>query len=123
MTQRIMKAGSTESVSVPNVRVLLYTDGMQRDAQGNRTLHPNPFTSNPLPGLNHDVVIGAFFGQATDEGCQELQSLLARCPRHDEPQFFLFNSPDQTDDLKELFRMASGASGFCPRCLAVKLTS
>jgi hypothetical protein len=121
LRQRILKAMSVESVSVPNVRVLLYTDGMQRDAQGNRELLPNPFTAQPLPGLDHDVVIGAFFGQETDEGCRELQSLLARCPRHDEPQFFLFNSPSHAGNLKELFRMASGASGFCPKCLAAKL--
>jgi hypothetical protein len=103
------------------VRVLIYTDGMQFDAGGNRILRPNPFTQYPLHGLNHDIVIGAFFGQEDDDGCKELQSLLSRCPIHDEPQFFLFDKPAKIGNLKYLFRMASGASGFCPKCLEKEL--
>lgn len=121
MMQRILKHGSVESVSVANVRVLIYTDGMQFDANENRTLLPNPFEQQPIEGLNHDIVIGAFFGQDDDDGCKELQSLLSRCPIHDETQFFLFDKPAKIGNLKYLFRMASGASGFCPKCLEKEL--
>jgi len=121
MMQRILKHGSAESVSIPNVRVLIYTDGMQFDANGGRILRSNPFVERPLKGLNHDIVIGAFFGQDDDDGCQELQSLLSRCPIHDELQFFLFDKPAKIGNLKYLFRMASGASGFCPKCLEKEL--
>ncbi|MEJ7769340.1 MAG: Ig-like domain-containing protein [Chitinophagaceae bacterium] len=121
MMQRILKHGPVESVSIPNVRVLIYTDGMQFDASGNRELHANPFTQKPIEGLNHDIVIGAFFGNEEDEGCRELQSLLSRCPIHDETQFFLFDKPAKIGNLKYLFRMASGASGFCPKCLEKEL--
>lgn len=121
MKQRILRHDSVESVSIPNVRVLIYTDGMQYSNQGDRTLHPNPFREHPVAELNHDIVIGAFFGQETDEGCKELKGLLSRCPRHDVPQFFLFDTPTQMSNLKSLFRMASGASGFCPKCLELQL--
>lgn len=116
MKQRILKS-NIESVSIPNVRVLLYTDGEQYDTNGDKTLFPNPFQSDPLPDLNHDIVIGAFFGQESDNGCDGLKSLLSDCPIHSEKQFFLFDKPNQIGYLKYLFRMASGASGFCPYCL------
>jgi hypothetical protein len=121
MKQQILKFGSADSVSIANVRVLIYTDGMQYDARGGRTLLPNPFKENPIPGVNHDIVIGAFFGQEDDDGCQELRGLLSRCPIHDEEQFFLFDKPGKIGNLKYLFRMASGASGFCPKCLEKEL--
>ena len=121
MLQRIFKFNSIDTVSIANVRVMIYTDGMQYDAQGNRELLPNPFKINPLPRLNHDIVIGAFFGQPSDNGCHELQSILSNCPIHNSLQFFLFDKPANIGDLKYLFRMASGASGFCPRCLEKQL--
>lgn len=121
MQQRILTHGPAESVAIPNIRVLIYTDGMQYDASENRILEPNPFTHQPIEGLNHDIVIGAFFGNEDDEGCQELQGLLSRCPVHDESQFFLFDKPGKIGNLKYLFRMASGASGFCPKCLEKEL--
>ena len=122
MKQRILKFGSVESVSIPNIRVLIYTDGKQYDIREDRTLRPNPFKENPLPDLNHDILIGAFFGQETDEGCKELKGLLSKCPRHDVLQFFLFDNAKQMSNLKHLFRMASGASGFCPKCLEIQLS-
>jgi hypothetical protein len=121
MMQRILKHGPVESVSIPNVRVLIYTDGMQFDSVGNRGLNQNPFIQYPIEGLNHDIVIGAFFGQGNDDGCSELQGLLSKCPIHDETQFFLFDKPAKIGNLKYLFRMASGASGFCPKCLEKEL--
>ncbi len=122
MKQRILKHDSVEAISIPNIRVLMYTDGMQYDSDGNRTLQANPFQAHPLAELNHDILIGAYIGQETDEGCKELKGLVSRCPRHDVPQFFLFNSPTQMSNLKSLFRMASGASGFCPKCLEIQLS-
>ena len=121
MIQRILKYKSTQAVSIPNVRVLIYTDGMQYDANGSKILHDNPFTRYPIEGVNHDIVIGAFFGKENDDGCKELKGLLSRCPIHDVEQFFLFDRPEKIGNLKYLFRMASGASGFCPRCLEKEL--
>ncbi len=121
MMQRILKYASADSVSIANIRVLIYTDGMQYDAMGSKVLRSNPFIQYPIEGLNHDVVIGAFFGKENDEGCKELKSLLSRCPIHDEVQFFLFDDPGKISSLKYLFRMASGASGFCPKCLEKEL--
>jgi hypothetical protein len=121
MNQTIMRGGSTSSITIPNIRVMMYTDGRQYDSQGNRTLKPNPFL-HPPAGLNHDVLIGAFFGSATDEGCSDLKELVSFCPSHENvKQFFLFDSVKKMDHMKHLFRMASGASGFCPLCLGNQL--
>jgi hypothetical protein len=117
MLQRIMKRKSVESVSIPNVRVLIYTVGMQYVVNGSKVLNPNPFKQRPIPGLNHDILIGAYFGMGTDQGCKDLQNLVSNCPVHNVPQFFLFDNPANIGNLKLLFRMASGASGFCPACL------
>jgi hypothetical protein len=122
MYQPVLKGSSAASVSIPNIRVLMYTDGMQYDARGNRHLNQSPFIQNPLRGCNHDILIGAFFGRASDEGCAELRGLLSNCPIHDDTQqFFLFDTPKKIDHMKHLFRMASGASGFCPLCLGKAL--
>jgi hypothetical protein len=121
MNQTIMRGGTTNSITIPNIRVMMYTDGRQYDSQGNRQLKPNPFLKPPA-GLNHDVLIGAYFGGATDEGCTELKGLVSFCPTHEGvKQFFLFDSPKKMDHMKHLFRMASGASGFCPLCLGNQL--
>lgn len=121
MQQRILRAQTAESVSIPNVRVLIYTDGRQFVENGEKQLKANPFIQSPLPGLNHDVVIGAFLGKLKDDGCNELKSVLSECPRHDAAQFFLLDTHEKTRHMKHLFRMASGASGFCPMCLSQQL--
>lgn len=108
---------NNKSLTIANIRILIYTDGEQFDANENSHLDPNPFKKDPLPLVDHDIVIGAFFGQESDEGCQQLKSLLSNCPIHNIPQFFLFDRPQYIGDLQYLFRMASGASGFCPVCL------
>jgi hypothetical protein len=121
MNQTIMRGGSSNSISIPNIRVMMYTDGRQYDSQGGRHLKPNPFLKPPA-GLNHDVLIGAFFGAAQDEGAAELKQLVGSCPSHEGvKQFFLFDTPRKIDSMKHLFRMASGASGFCPLCLGREL--
>lgn len=121
MVQRIFKYDSVDSVSVPNVRVLLYTDGRQYVVNGSMVLNPNPFKQNVLSGLNHDILIAAYFGAESDPGCRELRNIVSSCPIHNIPQFFLFNDPAHIGNLKYLFRMASGASGFCPACLEKQL--
>lgn len=120
MMQRILKFDTT-SAFIPNTRVLIYTDGMQYDANSEKILLPNPFKQRPIDELNHDILIGAFFGQEGDDGCSELKSLLSNCPIHNVPQFFLFDDPTKIGNMKFLFRMASGASGFCPKCLEKQL--
>ncbi len=108
-------------ITVPNIRVLIYTDGQQFDRQENRTLKPNPFRTEPLPGLDFDIVIGAFFGKPDDEGYEDLKSILSKCPKDNVLQFFSFDKPANAGDMRYLFRMASGASGFCPECLNKQL--
>ena len=116
MMQQVLKY-NLESISVPNVRVLLYTDGKQYVKNGSKVLNPNPFKVNMPEGLGCDILIGAFFGSKTDEGYKDLLNLVSDCPSHRIPQLFLFDDAANIGNLKYLFRMASGASGFCPHDL------
>lgn len=96
---------------VPNVRVLLYTDGVQYLDGGNDAL------VSPFKEWETDILMGAFFGDSSEAGCSELRSILSKCPNHDFEQFFLLDQPSKVANLRKLFRMASGASGFCPLCI------
>jgi hypothetical protein len=93
---------------VPNVRVLVYTDGLETEA---------PTIINPFKNEDVDILMGCYFGPGEEEGCWALSEILSRCPKHDFEQFFLINDPRRIQTLRRLFRMASGASGFCPICL------
>ena len=94
---------------VPNIRALIYTDGM--DTESSKLI-------NPFKGEDVDVLMGSYFGPGEEEGCKALREIISKCPKHDFEQFFLINDPNRIQTLRKLFRMASGASGFCPMCLA-----
>jgi hypothetical protein len=94
---------------VPNVRVLIYTDGMDTES---------PKIINPFKNEDVDILMGCYFGPGEEEGCRALKEIVSKCPKHDFEQFFLINDPRRIQTLRKLFRMASGASGFCPLCLA-----
>lgn len=107
------------SHQIPNVRVLLFTDGEQYLGDNDRTLLPSPFKNLRYNGKVFDLLMGAYYGGSSDNGYYQLRGLVSKCPRHPEvDQFFLFDDPTKVANLKGLFRMASGASGFCPTCLA-----
>jgi hypothetical protein len=94
---------------IPNVRVLVYTDGLETEA---------PAIINPFKNEDVDILMGCYFGPGEEKGCWALKEILSKCPKHDFEQFFLINDPRRIQPLRRLFRMASGASGFCPICLA-----
>lgn len=104
----LTKSGDTKIV--PNIRVLIYTDGRDEVLE--------KITGNPFAQEEIDVLMGAFFGEGQEEGCTALKSIVSKCPIHGVDQFFLINDPNRIQTLRKLFRMASGASGFCPVCLA-----
>lgn len=97
-------------ISVPNVRILLYTDGEQQPQYGD--MH-NPFQNDEA-----DLLIGVFIGQESERGCQDLRRIVGKCPIHGNEQFLIFDTPTKNMTLKGMFRMASGASGFCPKCVS-----
>lgn len=107
------------SHQIPNVRVLLFTDGEHYLGPDNRTLNPSPFRKLTYDGKVFDLLMSAYYGKGDENGYYQLKSLVSKCPRHPvQDQFFLFDDPSKVANLKGLFRMASGASGFCPTCLA-----
>lgn len=96
---------------LPNARVLIYSDGQQ---YVNGVTEP---LTNPFREMDVDILMGAFFGKDTDAGCSELRSIMSKCPKHGNEQFFLIDNPSKIAGLRNLFKMASGASGFCPLCI------
>lgn len=114
---RIVNRKTAKDVDVPNVRVFIYTDGMQYVDEVSDTL-VNPFKGGgDLPGNPVDILLGAFIGTSQDAGCNELKEILSDCPEHDHKQFFLIESSSDAVELSGVFRMASGNSGFCKQCI------
>jgi hypothetical protein len=99
---------SGRPLTVPNVRVLIYTDGDQLQQFGEIV---SPFQKDEI-----DLLIGVFIGQENESGCQKLRTVIGKCPIHNHEQFLVFDVPQKNMALKGMFRMASGASGFCVKC-------
>lgn len=100
-----------KDIDIPNVRVLLYTDGSHNV--------PTAMTPiiNPFSEMEPDILIGAFIGRENHEGCIKLKNVISNCPEHNQPQFFILDHFDKLGTLRKLFHMASGTSGFCVKCL------
>jgi len=116
--QRIINQKTFKQDTASNVRVLLYTDGMQYFNDIDLPID-NPFKNQRLG--NYDILMGAFIGPGSgvgSDGCKQLQVVLSQCPIHNKKQFFLIDHPYKIFTLRGLFRMASGNSGFCPECLS-----
>jgi len=101
----------TKSIDIPNVRIMLYTDGEQLQHYGDIV---NPFKAN---NDELDLLIGAYIGNPADSGCQQLENVVSDCPIHNKKQFYVMDAPQKIATLRGLFRMASGTSGFCPYCI------
>ncbi|MDL2312687.1 VWA domain-containing protein [Bacteroidales bacterium OttesenSCG-928-B11] len=101
----------TKAIDIPNVRIMLYTDGEQLQHYGDII---NPFKAN---NDELDLLIGAYIGNPTDSGCKQLEHIVSNCPIHNQKQFYVMDTPQKIATLRGLFRMASGASGFCPYCI------
>lgn len=110
-----------KNLPVPNVRVVLYTDGIQYVDGQSSSLIVNPFLDTDIFKVN--ILIGAFFGEVGDniylkQGFNELMDKMGYCPRHPKVKnFFHFGEVGQMGTLKDFFKMGSGPSGFCPECL------
>jgi hypothetical protein len=97
-----------ESVRIPAFRSMLMTDGL--DTVGSH--YRNPFRDDGLP----DLLLGAYVGDLEEEGAAELRKMLGFCPGHGGRQMFHIAGTKSIPLLRNLFRLASGASGFCPMC-------
>ncbi|MBF0275214.1 MAG: hypothetical protein HQK84_08290 [Nitrospinae bacterium] len=99
-----------DSVNVPNIRCLIYSDGSHN--YPNKTTITNPFANDET-----SVLMSAFFGKEDSRGFKQMESIACICPKHGEPGTFLVNNAERYHQLRGLFRMSSGASGFCKYCL------
>ena len=98
-------------ITMPNIRVMIYSDGGNTGSQ----------LVNAFDGLSPSPLMTAFIGDDQDSGdrlgADQMRDLANDCPEHGQKGYFLINSPERHAVLRNLFRMASGASGFCPQCL------
>ena len=118
MSHTVYNPNSGDDKVIPNVRCLLFTDGEQYTGENsNNHIVRNPFSDFEFNGEYVNILMGAYHGDGNDKGCNELKNIISNCHIHSIPQFFLFNEAGQIKNMKKLFRMASGPSGFCPKCL------
>lgn len=116
LKQSVSRKSGGSQILVDNLRVLVYSDGEHNPSDGNRL--ENPF-ANDDPSL----LLSVFIGKDVDEGAEQMKSLACVCPIHELRGYFLINAPERYQTLRRLFRMASGASGFCPSCLSASQES
>ena len=109
MVHDIHRPTEDDMITVPNVRTLIYSDGKHNPNDG------SPLR-NPYEGDEVSTLMSVFFGEE-QEGAREMKSLACLCPIHKIPGFFLISNPERYQTLRHIFRMASGTSGFCARCL------
>ncbi len=108
-------SGQGAIISVPNIRIMAYSDGDHNAENG------SPL-SNPFSSLSPSPLMTAFIGDEKKEGNQnganQMSQAATKCPIHGHSGYFLINSIDRHARLRNIFKMASGTSGFCPQCLA-----
>jgi len=102
---------------VPNIRILAYSDGQHNPADGSTLV-------NSFAKLSPSPLMTAFIGDpsSSDEaqqGAREMNELATTCPEHGIKGYFQIDGLAKHAQLRNLFRMASGASGFCPSCISV----
>jgi hypothetical protein len=115
MRQSDILTSAGRQIAVPNVRVMAYSDGAHNPADGSPLV-------NPFASMAPSLLMTAFIGDETGSreariGADQMKNLATICPQHSKRGYFLINSVDRHAQLRKLFRMASGASGFCPLCL------
>lgn len=100
------------AINIPNMRILLWSDG-EHQQEHFGALH------SPFQGMYPNLLLSTYIGPDSGAGCDDLRQLAGCCPIHKEQQFFLLDRPDKVANLRNIFRMASGASGFCQKCMPV----
>ncbi len=99
--------------SIPNVRLFLYSDGMHNEGD-----YVNYFENVTLVDgyANITGIICAYFGSVEEEGFDLLYRLAGTCPRHGTKGIIHVIVPEMFPYIRQLFHMASAASGFCAQC-------
>jgi hypothetical protein len=112
---------SGRQISMPNIRVMIYSDGGHNPENG-------AALTNAFEDLSPSPLMTAFIGNeqadaSTLAGADQMKAIANICPEHGQKGYFLINTPERYAVLRGLFRMASGASGFCPQCLRRQFAS
>jgi hypothetical protein len=102
-----------KSIRVPNVRVMIYSDG-----EHNRGRLENAFASmQPASVLLTAFIDNENESDDTRKGADQMLACATICPEHKEPGYFLINTLGRRTYLREVFHMATGSSGFCRQCM------
>lgn len=112
MIEHDILAWDDSEKTIPNFRAFIFSDG-----DHNRGQLLNPFADGEASDVPWALLMTAFVGSEAHLGAAQMQDISGVCPQHGKRNFFLINNPRRYQQLSGLFRMASGASGFCPRCL------
>jgi len=116
--QTVTRPKNQPALPMPNIRVMFYSDGKHNEGP-----LENAFaTMQPA-----SVLMTAFIGDEkadTDArmGADQMKALANICPKHDRKGYFLINTLSRQAFLREVYHMATGASGFCSQCLIKKDT-
>lgn len=116
MIEHDILAWDDSEKTIPNFRAFIFSDG-----DHNRGQLVNPFAEADPSDTPWALLMTAFVGSEAHPGAGQMQQLAGVCPMHGKRNFFLINNPNRYQQLRGLFRMASGASGFCPKCLGEQL--
>ena len=95
---------------IQSVRAVIYSGGVQDGEYS--SIH------SLLPHRFIDCVIGIYFGEILDHGCNDLGKILSDCPIHGKKQLFVMDKPKRLAKFKNLTRIAIVAGGFCTECLS-----
>ncbi|HEB72586.1 MAG TPA: hypothetical protein ENI77_08190 [Nitrospirae bacterium] len=99
-----------DSVTVPNIRCLIYSDGAHNYPKKSEII--NPFENDAT-----SVLLTTFIGHESAKGARQMEKMAGESPKHGVKSFFTVNDPESYQKLRGLFRMSSGVSGFCPGCI------
>ncbi len=102
-----------EVFSIPNVRVFIYSDG-KHTAGHFINYFENASLISGIPNING--VICAYFGTVEEEGFDNLYQVAGTCPRHGTKGIIHIIVPEAFPYIRQIFHMASMASGFCAQC-------
>jgi len=110
--KRSIISGDKPQFTVPNVRVMIYSDG-----EHNQGLLENAFEKMQP----QSVLLTSFIGdeEASDDtrkGADQMRSIANICPIHQQPGYYLINTLERRSLLREVFHMSTATSGFCREC-------
>jgi|GEM_PF-6987695 len=116
-------SSNLDTYLIPNVRAILFTDGLNKWENHDNTPILNPFKAIFYNKKNIDLLTIVLIREANESITKPITNLVSKCIRHDQnEQLFLIDAPSKINYIKYLFYYfkfggSASAFGFCPTCL------